>query len=214
MPETLGCAELIAMLRGAVAQVRDNHETLSKLDSHGGDGDHGTTMLRAMGIVEKTLAESGSSEIAGLLKEIGWAVMGVDGGATGPLYGALFTGMSASAAGTDALNAEGLAAMFEGGLASVQKYTKAQVGDKTMIDALVPAVEALRTSADAGATVADALAQAAEAAGQGAASTKDLQARFGRAKNIGERSIGEQDPGATSVSLIFAGFVEGVKRLA
>jgi phosphoenolpyruvate---glycerone phosphotransferase subunit DhaL len=217
MPQTIGQAELVAMLRGAVAQIKANHETLSKLDSHGGDGDHGTTMVRAMGIVEKSLdaatGDAGSKvqDVHTLLHDIAWGIMGVDGGATGPLFGALFMGMSESAEGKESLDAESLAAAFEVGLASVQKYSRAKVGDKTMIDALVPAVEAMRSAAGSGAELVAALEQAAEAAAQGAESTKDLQAKFGRAKNVGQKSVGHQDPGATSVSLMFKGFVEGVR---
>lgn len=217
MPETIGRDELVKMLRGAVAQIRGQHEMLSKLDSHGGDGDHGTTMVRAMAILEKSLdaacgdAGSKGQDVQTLLHDIGWGIMGVDGGATGPLFGALFMGMSESASGRDALDAAGLTEAFEAGMASVRKYTKAKPGDKTMIDALVPAVEAMRRATDEGADVSAALEQAAEAAARGAESTRDLQARFGRAKNIGVKSVGQQDPGATSVSLIFRGFVEGVR---
>jgi dihydroxyacetone kinase-like protein len=172
-------------------------------------------MARAMGIVESVLDEAaGDADLQSLLHDVGWGVMGVDGGATGPLFGALFVGMSEAAAGKATLDPGALAAVFEAGLASVRKYTKANVGDKTIIDALVPAVGTMRNAADDGADVIVALRQAAEAAEQGAASTKDLQARFGRAKNLGAKSAGSPDPGATSVSLMFRGFVEGVKTVA
>jgi dihydroxyacetone kinase-like protein len=208
MPETVGRDELAAMLRGAVREIKENHETLSALDSHGGDGDHGTSMVRAMEQVEKVLEEASSEEIKGLLNDIGWAVMGIDGGATGPLLGSLFMGMAdeVEGKGKSSLDASALVAMFAAGLARVQKRTRAQVGDKTMIDALVPAVDALKEAVEEGAGVAAALERAAEAAQTGALSTKGLQARFGRARNLGERSIGEQDPGATSMALIFRGF--------
>jgi dihydroxyacetone kinase-like protein len=206
MPETVGRDELVAMLRGAVREIKENHETLSALDSHGGDGDHGTSMVRAMEQVEKVLEEASSEEIKGLLNDIGWAVMGIDGGATGPLLGSLLMGMADGVEGKSSLDASALAAMFGAGLAGVQKRTRAQVGDKTMIDALVPAVDALEEAVEEGAGIAAALARAAEAAQTGALSTKGLQARFGRARNLGERSIGEQDPGATSMALIFRGF--------
>ncbi len=199
------------MLYAAVAQIKDNHEMLSKLDSFGGDGDHGTTMVRGMGIVAKTIDESKSEDVKTLLSDIGWAVMGVDGGAAGPLFGSFFGGMSEPADGRDAIDVATLAAMFEAGLASVKTLTSAKPGDKTMIDALVPAVLAVQKAADEGASITDALDKAAEAAEEGAAATKDMQARFGRAKNIGEKSVGNADPGATSVSLIFKGFIEGVR---
>jgi len=211
MTQTIGYEELTRMLRCAVGQIRDNQEMLSKLDSCGGDGDHGTTMARGMGIVAKTIDESKTTDIKTLLSDIGWAVMGVDGGATGPLFGSFFNGMSEPAEGRDAVDVATLAAMFEAGLASVKTLTRAKPGDKTMLDALVPAVEAVRAAADEGAGLTEALDRAARAAGEGAEATKNMQATFGRAKNIGEKSVGTADPGATSVSLIFKGFIEGVR---
>jgi dihydroxyacetone kinase-like protein len=211
MKQTIGYGELTNMLLAAVTQIRGNHELLSKLDSFGGDGDHGTTMLRGMGILEETIKESSSRSIHTLLSDIGWAVMGVDGGATGPLFGSLFGGMSEPAEGKNSIDTATLAEMFESGLASVKTLTKAKPGNKTMIDALVPAVAALRKAADDGLSVTDALAAAAAAAQKGADDTKQMQAAFGRAKTLGKKSIGNADPGATSVSLIFKGFIEGVK---
>ena len=103
-----------------------------------------------------------------------------------------------------------MAAMFEAGLSSVQNQTKAQVGDKTMMDALIPAVKAFREASKAGKSIKQALQDAAEAAKRGALATKDFKARFGRAKNLGDQTLGFQDPGATSISLLFQGFFEGV----
>jgi len=208
MSENIGKNEIVGMLRQAATLIRANHEMLSKLDSFGGDGDHGTTMLRGMNILEKTAQDSAADDVKGLLSDVGWAVMGVDGGATGPLFGTFFTGMGDAAA--DAIDTATLAAMFEAGLAAVQGLTQARPGDKTMIDALVPAVAAVRQAADAGDNIAAALKKAAAAAEEGAEATKAMKATFGRAKNIGEKSIGNPDPGATSVSLIFKGFSEGV----
>jgi dihydroxyacetone kinase-like protein len=102
--------------------------------------------------------------------------------------------------------------MFEAGLAGVRRQSKAQVGDKTLMDALLPAVDAIRQAADEGQSIADALQKAATAAEKGAASTKEFKARYGRAKNLGDRTIGFQDPGATSMALIFQGFFEGLQK--
>ncbi len=214
MNATIGYEETIQMLRGAAAQIRENHEMLSKLDSVGGDGDHGTTMLRAMSILEKTVDSCTSNDVKSLLNDVGWAIMGVDGGATGPLFGTLFMSMAEGLGNTSTMDAPVLLAAFASGLSGVQAQTKAKVGDKTMLDALVPAIDTLRVAVEGGANVVDALCAAAEGAEQGAASTKSLQARFGRAKNIKEQSIGTQDPGATSVSLIFRGFWKGVESHA
>ncbi len=214
MVETIGWEEMVQMFRGAVSEIRDNHELLSRLDSAGGDGDHGTTMLRAMANLEKAVEASTTHDLKTLLYDTGWAIMGVDGGATGPLLGTFFMAMSEAAEGKDALNPAELAAAFDAALAGVRAQTKAQVGDKTMMDALVPAVAALRAAVDGGADIAGALQRAAEAAEQGARSTKEFQARFGRAKNIKEKSIGTQDPGATSMAFIFKGFWKGIETHA
>jgi phosphoenolpyruvate---glycerone phosphotransferase subunit DhaL len=204
------CKQFAEMVLSAGAQIRANQELLSKLDSQGGDGDHGTTMARAMDSIEKALEENSSTSLKELLEGIGWAVMGVDGGATGPLFGTFFMSMAGAAAGKDALDAKGFGEVLAAGLAGVQKRTRAQVGDKTMIDALVPAVEAAQSAAESGGSVEDMLRSAYEAAKTGAENTATLRARFGRAKNIGDKSIGHPDAGATSVSLIFRGFLEGV----
>lgn len=211
MAATIGYREVVEMVRRAAAQVHANRDMLSKLDSFGGDGDHGTTMARAMDIAGNAIPAEPSEDLKALLKAIGWGIMGVDGGATGPLFGTFFMSMSAAAPDGSAVDASALTTMFEAGLEGVRKRTKAQVGDKTMLDALTPAVQAMRRAVNEGADVRDALARAAQAAAEGAEATKSLQARFGRAKNLGEKSIGSQDPGATSVSLLFQGFVEGVQ---
>jgi len=210
----IDCTMMARMLRRAAVLVRESRDELSRLDSFGGDGDHGTTMSRAVDRMEKALAESSESGIRTMLHDVGWAVMGVDGGATGPLFGSLFMAMSEAAGDAVAFDARSLAALFEAGLTGVQKRTRARVGDKTMIDALEPAVRALRAAADGGADVDAALRQGAAAAAEGARSTVDLAARFGRAKNLGAKSRGSGDPGATSVSLIFQGFSEGVESSA
>ena len=202
--------DVLNMLRGAAASVRANHETLSRLDSVGGDGDHGTTMLRCVEAIETAIEQSQDRKLATLLDKAGWAVMGIDGGATGPLFGSLFLGMAEAAEGRDTLDAAGLAALLEQGFAAVRRRTKAQPGDKTMIDALAPAVDAVKQAADTGAPVVDALAAGAKAAESGALATPVMLARFGRAKNIGAKSIGAEDPGAASVACIFGGFYKGV----
>lgn len=209
MDETFLHGDLVRMLQGAIRRVQERHEDLSRLDSVGGDGDHGTTMMRAMGALEKA-ADAGPCIPGVLLRDAGWAILGIDGGATGPLFGMLFLGMSEALGDRMELGPADLAAAFEAGLASVQKRTKAKPGDKTMLDALVPAVEALRAAAAAGAGIPELLRCAAEAAERGAVSTQAMAARFGRARNVGEKSIGSQDPGATSVSLILRGFFEGI----
>ncbi len=120
--------------------------------------------------------------------------------------------MSESVAGKQSLNAEAFSVMFEAGLKALKEQTKAQVGDRTLMDALIPAVAALRAGADANQDILQMLREGARAALEGALSTSNLKARFGRAKYLGERVIGHQDPGATSVSLMFQGFYEGLSK--
>ena len=209
MAETLDYEVMVKMLLGAAKQIRENHGRLSELDSFGGDGDHGTTMLRAMENLENSVASSESGQIKRLLGEVAWAVMGTDGGATGPLFGSFFMGMSNGAGEGEPLDCAALASMFEAGLECVCKRTKAQVGDKTIMDAIIPAVKEVRLAADEGLGIGAILEKAAAAARQGADSTKDLRPRLGRAKNASEQSLGHEDPGAVSVSLIFKGFMKG-----
>ena len=210
MADTIGIDDIGRMIRSAADKIRANRDELSKLDSAIGDGDHGTTIARAMGIAEKVIEEFEKKELKGLLKDVGWGVMGVDGGATGPLLGSFLMGLNNGVGEKDVIDCPTLAVMFEAGLAGVRRQSKAQIGDKTMMDALLPAVDAIRQAADGGKSIKEALQNAAEAAENGAISTKDFQARFGRAKNLGERTIGCQDPGATSMALIFQGFLEGL----
>ena len=210
MIDTIGYDDIGRMIRSAADKIRANRDKLTKLDSATGDGDHGTTIARAMGIAEKVIEESEKTELKGLLKDVGWGVMGVDGGATGPLLGSFLMGLDNGIDEQGTIDCPTLAAMFEAGLAGVRRQSKAQVGDKTMMDALLPAVDAIRKAADEGRSIIEAIQKAAEAAENGAISTKDYKARYGRAKNLGERAIGHQDPGATSMALIIRGFAEGL----
>jgi dihydroxyacetone kinase-like protein len=209
---TIGVKELIWMIEGAIQEIRKEHAFLSQLDSASGDGDHGTTMLRAVNQIEKALAEHPAQDLQGLLGNIGWTLLGIDGGATGPLLGSWFTGMSESVAGKQSLDARAFSEMFEAGLKALSEQTKAEVGDRTLMDAVIPAVAALRMGAEANQEILQMLQEGAAAALQGALSTSNLRARFGRAKHLGDRVIGHQDPGATSVSLLFQGFCEGLSK--
>lgn len=209
MSETLSSKQLGLMLEGAVQQIRRQHEILSKLDAAVGDGDHGTTILRAMEAVSRTVAQPLSGDLKEFFSKIAWEVMSCDGGSTGPLLGAFFMGMSEPGAGKSEFDTAGLLAALEAGIAKLHKQSRAQVGDKTMMDAFLPALAALKAS-DSAAGIRPALNSAAEAAAKGAEATKTMRAKFGRARNLGDRVIGHPDPGAVSVSLILKGFAEGL----
>jgi len=206
MTDCITKAEFAGMIAGAAASIRANHAMLSELDCAAGDGDHGATMLRAVEKLEQAFGPGGPEDLKTCLKDAGWSVLGVDGGASSSLLGVFFGGM-ADAAGND------ITGMFEAGLAALRKQTKAQPGDKTMMDALVPAIQALRAAVDAGKSMAESLRDAAAAARTGAEATRNLTARYGRAKFLGDKTRGHVDPGAASISLIFEGFDQGFSNL-
>jgi dihydroxyacetone kinase-like protein len=208
MADTLDGACIRAMLIAAGAQIRAHHEMLSRLDGAIGDGDHGATILRAMEAAEKVVTEHPGAHLQELLAKVAWAVMNCDGGSTGPLLGSWFLGMSEAAAGKHALNQTEVVALFEAGVLKLAKQSRAKVGDKTMMDAFLPALERMKTAPES--SLKELFRHAAEAAGQGAENTKAMRAKFGRARNLGDRVIGHPDPGAVSVSLIFKGFYEGM----
>ena len=193
------------MLNNALTHIKAREDEFSKLDAVIGDGDHGQAIVTAFSVVVKG-SEKGT-EFKSMLNDMGFGVMLETSGSTSTLLGAFFLGMSDSASGTE-LDAEGVKKMFAGGLANVQKQTKAQPGDKTMMDALIPAVEAIQacTSDD----IKEILTAGANAALEGAKKTVDMKANFGRARNYGERSIGYADSGATSWSGMLASFAEAL----
>lgn len=197
---------MMNMILRAVENIKANHVHLSELDAAVGDGDHGAAMLRVAEAVLKVIEENKEDSPALVLEKIGWAVMGIDGGSTGPLMGSFFAGMGQSIEGDEGLDALKLLDMFDAGFKKVQTLTKAQVGDKTMIDALVPAMARFKQAIEQGRSIPEALERSAQAALKGAESTKQMQAKFGRARNLGDRTIGHMDPGAMSVAYIFAGF--------
>ena len=164
-------------------------------------------MCRVADAILESTQPSAAPNVKALLESVGWSVLSVDGGSASPLVGSLLLGMAEGCPAAARLKADELAAAFESGLAKFRAQTPAQVGDKTMLDALAPAVEALRAAVSEGLGAKEILAKAAEAARNGAESTKPLQAKFGRARNLGLRSVGFADPGATSISLLFSGFL-------
>lgn len=194
-----------AMLDNALKHIKAREDEFSKLDAVIGDGDHGTAIVTALSAINR-IAQNGT-EFKAMLADMGMGVMLEVSGSTSTLLGALFLGMSDGAGGTE-LDAAGVKAMFAGGLANVQQQTKAKRGDKTMMDALIPAVEAIQacTSDD----IKDILTAGADAALKGAEETVQMKANFGRARNYGERSIGYADSGATSWSCMFAAFAEAI----
>ncbi|WP_198169246.1 dihydroxyacetone kinase subunit DhaL [Herbidospora daliensis] len=173
-------------------RVRADRDHLTDLDRAIGDADHGANLDRGFTAVEEALAAKPPETPADVLTTTGTTLIRRVGGASGPLYGTLFRTLGRSVGDVAEVSHEALAEAFAQALAAVMKLGSAQEGDKTMIDALAPAVQGMRTSLDA----------AAQAAGDGARATTAMRARKGRASYLGERSIGHQDPGATSMALV------------
>jgi phosphoenolpyruvate---glycerone phosphotransferase subunit DhaL len=190
-------------IRAYADAIAEHRAELVKLDTAIGDGDHGTNMDRGMRKAVEKADGVADEDIGGLLKAVGMALVSSVGGAAGPLYGTLFLQMGMASAGREELDLAGWTAALESGVKGVQARGKAEPGDKTMVDALVPALEALRGGGD-GDGLADALRRSAEAAEEGMKATIPLEARRGRASYLGPRSVGHQDPGATSAHLLLA----------
>jgi dihydroxyacetone kinase-like protein len=178
--------------------ITEHRQELVALDRAIGDADHGTNMDRGMQKALEKLDAAEGDDIGALLKVVGMALVSSVGGAAGPLYGTLFLQMGTATAGRSELDLDGWTAALEAGVKGVQARGKAQPGDKTMLDALLPAVAAL----ERGGELADALRHSAEAAAEGMRQTIPLEARKGRASYLGPRSVGHQDPGATSSHLL------------
>ncbi len=205
MSDVICISDLRRMFAEAAVQIRGHHEMLSQLDCIGGDGDHGSTMVRTMEMLESEMNAESDKPLNARLKDAGWSVLGVGGGASSALLGTFIAGMGDADMGQES-DCKHLAASFAAGLRAVQRQTKARPGDKTIMDALVPAVHAIEAAAEAGEPAGRAMERAADAARSGAESTKDMIAKYGRAKFLGERTRGSPDAGATSIALLFQGF--------
>ena len=204
---------VIAWLNEARSAIAGRADYLTQLDAAIGDGDHGINMTRGFEAVAKAIAAQGSDTPPGrLLVLAGNTLVETVGGASGPLWGSLFRAAGGSLGDAEGFDGEALAGALDAGLGAVVALGAAAPGDKTMVDALDPATATLRARIADGASVAEAFAAAAEAGEAGAAATVPMQARKGRASYLGERSIGHQDPGATSAALIVRALHAAVAR--
>lgn len=195
------------MIAVAGEDVRLAEKSFSELDAAaGGDGDHGTAIVTAFNAMDK----ADGHDFRNYLKALSEALQNEACGSTSTLYGAWLEGLSAAVPeGVTELCPVALSAMFKGGLEEIELTTRARVGDKTLMDALIPATKALEAAQAEG--VCAMFWKAAAAAEQGAQATCALRARFGRAKNLGDRSIGPRDAGAASMACIFEAFAKAVK---
>ena len=183
------------------ADIAEQRDYLVDLDRAIGDGDHGENMDRGFKAAVEALGQAQPASVAEVLKTVAKTLMSTVGGAAGPLYGTAFLRAS-KAAGDGELDGAGVAAVIAGALDGIQARGKATTGEKTMVDAWTPALEAARAAAESGSDGAAVLEAAATAAESGAAATEPMRATKGRASYLGERSIGHLDPGAVSTSLI------------
>ena len=191
----------IAIVKEMAAAMEEHRQSLTRLDSEIGDGDHGTNMHRGFQAALERLENTDPASPSDALKAVSMALIGKVGGAAGPLYGTAFLKASGALAGKEEISAHDAAEALEVALSGVKQRGKAEAGDKTMVDALEPAVKAAKEAADSG-SVADVFRAAASAAAEGAETTVPLTAKRGRASYMGERAAGHKDPGAASTHLL------------
>ncbi|RIY00095.1 dihydroxyacetone kinase subunit L [Aureimonas flava] len=199
-----------AIVEAMAARIIENKAYLSEIDGRIGDGDHGVNMAKGFGMAAERLAGRDAS-LAEALALLGEVLMGEIGGSMGPLYGMTFTEFAEGIEGQERIDAALFSAMLRKGLDGVRSIGSAEVGDKTLLDTFVPAVEAFDAATADGRSFAEALDALRAAAERGRDSTIDLVARIGRASRLGERSRGVLDAGATSCAMILDTLAEGAK---
>ncbi len=200
MHERLSAAETREMLAAVASFIVSNVDMLTDVDQAIGDGDHGIGMRRGFAAVADEMKKSELTSVAAVVKAAGTTIMAKTGGAAGAVFGTLFRAGSAAFDGRPDLDAEGFAMFLRQGLEAVEKRGGARPGQKTMLDALAPAADAASEAAPRG--LGETIDAALEAARAGVEATKGMIATTGKAKTLGERSLGHADPGAVSFSLI------------
>lgn len=204
-------ADLIQVIQAMIKAMQDARPELTKLDTAIGDGDHGINMARAFLEVEKKLPDLKDKPLADIVRQTGMTLAFKVGGASGPLYGTAFMDASNVLKDKETISLQDFSEMLDLGIKGIQKRGKAERGEKTMLDTLFPAKEALDKAIAADTPVHDALDQMLAAAKEGMAATVPMLATKGRASYLGERSIGHQDPGATSSYYLLQAIVDTVK---
>jgi dihydroxyacetone kinase-like protein len=198
----LDSQSLATLLGDIAAAVRSQRDYLSELDNAIGDGDHGHNLAKGFdAVVEKVLANP-DPDLGKLLQQVGMTLIATVGGAAGPLYGTAFLRMATQLAGRQEMALADLPQLLDAAIGGIKQRGKAERGEKTMLDSLIPAQEALAQAVAEGKEPDAALELAAQAAEAGVAYTRSIRATKGRASYLGERSVGHQDPGATSTALI------------
>ena len=195
---------LTAWVREFARVIGENAQHLTDLDAAIGDADHGINMERGMSAVLAALDEAAPADMSALCKQVGMTLVKSVGGASGPLYGTFFLRMAGALGSGDGVDAADFAKALRAGVEGVVQRGRAEAGDKTMFDALAPALDALDAALASGADLAVALADATVAAETGRDATESMVARKGRASYLGQRSVGHIDPGATSAAMLIA----------
>ncbi|MHC9293154.1 dihydroxyacetone kinase subunit DhaL [Mycobacterium sp. LTG2003] len=193
---------LTAWVREYARVIGENAQNLSDLDAAIGDADHGINMERGMTAVIAAFADTAPGDMAALCKQVGMTLVKSVGGASGPLYGTFFLRMAPALGSGDTVSDADFAKALRAGVDGVVQRGRAEAGDKTMFDALAPALDALDSALSSGASLPDGLAAASAAAEKGRDATESMVARKGRASYLGQRSVGHVDPGATSAALL------------
>ncbi len=212
MSESFSSSEGRTIVLALIRAIQDNAAYLSDIDGAIGDGDHGINMNKGFTLAEKNLS-GGPVALADALDGLGDTLLTDIGGSMGPLYGMFFQEMGGACRGEETITPQVFQAMLTAGLEAIQSLGDAKVGDKTLIDTLVPAREAFAASVGAGDDFATALQKMADAAERGKESTRDLVAKIGRASRLGERSRGHLDPGATSCWILLRALAEASRGL-
>jgi phosphoenolpyruvate---glycerone phosphotransferase subunit DhaL len=205
---TISSHQIFAWIERYAARIAEQKDYLTQLDAAIGDADHGANMNRGLQAVLAKKADLQNADVGALLKGVAMTLISTVGGASGALYGTFFLQASTIAGNRTELSASEFGSVLEKGLAGIVLRGKATIGDKTMVDALQPAIKAYKHSIESGETLDQALSKASSAAEEGLKSTVPLVARKGRASYLGERSAGHPDPGATSTVLLFRSAAE------
>ena len=199
----------VNMLNSSCHLLDENLDELGKIDAKFGDGDHGVTMSKISAIIKKCINNWKNESVYQFFDNMGEEIMDVNGGSAGPLYGTFFQGLGEGAEDAEEIDNKVFKKMILSSLENMQMITKAKVGDKTMMDTLIPAAECAKESCS---ELPDCIKEIVNAACQGAENSKNYPSKFGRARFFKDETIGYMDAGAMSLSLIFKGFSEGIKK--
>ena len=194
--------DVLRWLAASQSVFAENRQRLTEMDQAVGDGDFGISLDRGFTAVQAELSAHPPADIRTVFSNVATVLIKTMGGSSGPLLGTFFLRAGATCAGKSELGPADVVALFQAGVEGLQQRGKAALGDKTMLDALIPAVDAMRGALDAGSGLTEILDRGAAAAEAGARATITMQARKGRASYLGERSVGHPDPGATAAHLL------------